>query len=73
MSSSELTYIIFNRLDVQRSADSVGGESLNVEPQVDNGGRKIPLLYTIYIGCTHDLHTFHVNNGSDIELTMHYI
>ena len=59
MSSSELTYIIFNRLDVQRSADSVGGESLNVEPQVNNGGRKIPLLYIIYIGCTHDLHTFH--------------
>ena len=71
MFSSELIYLY--RLDVQRSSPYGRGESLNVEPQVDNGGRKIPLLYIIYIGCTHDLHTFHVSNGSDIELTMHYM
>ena len=31
-------------VNVQRLADDVGGESLNVKPQA-NGGRKIQLLY----------------------------
>ncbi len=53
-SCSETSYPIEISMYVQRLADCVGGESLNVKPQVYNGGRKIPLLV---IGCTNSLHT----------------
>ena len=53
-SCSETSYPILITMYVQRLADCVGDESLNVKPQVCNGGRKIPLLE---IGSTNSLHT----------------